>query len=711
MVALLLHAVISWNSEAHKLVARIAAKLMSKKAARFVKQHLPKWGSSSLPHAEAAMVQHASWADVVAGTAAYEWSARLHFVDTPFQACADYNEDRDCGRGSGQCIVTAIANYTQRAASVSLSQAERSEALKFLIHFVADAHSGLHVGFEADAGGNMIHLADPDLSLHEVWDSYLLKAFKENHGTASWVRLSSELLSQLRDTPEMLASMTVPMEVMSVSQAHTVAAFIASETATTVTCDLAYQDGHKWIPIHGHSLTEDYVVSRSMKAVDQLMRAGVRLSQLLNEIAGTFFLAENVAVSSVVPTRRLSNPFHALHVSFDPDEYVFDPLAAVEVGGDADLEAGDSDADLPVVTTISPKDKSKKRKATAPAAVRDTLLPRRLMEGVDVSSLVLTKVRGHFFITSRANLEAGGLEFGTTAAGSVGLQFAGSEFVTYFVLDDKVFAGAISVDLLEAVFAHLKGRTPAMAGGGTLVSRVTHEDLAVMPALRDILDGDTSISTAPFSSIAAFVRPKDVKASGETDEKRIRNILMKETRDLVVFMHGQVVVVSTLAPMVSASSTRWVLNVMRVGSWRLLVDARAIDELLPDAVGREIVRLVLKPHMHALKTRVIAGANPLVRILNDIERYLIEGESASTVLGLSVPCRRVNKIDRTGFISLDLVFRSKSDLANAASKAVRGILGGAATADNGIYAAMVAQDPSIAKDVKALEAVVSLLAR
>ena len=46
--------------------------------------------------------------------------------------------------------------FAQRAADESLSEERRTEALRFVVHFVADLHQPLHVGREEDRGGNRI---------------------------------------------------------------------------------------------------------------------------------------------------------------------------------------------------------------------------------------------------------------------------------------------------------------------------------------------------------------------------------------------------------------------------------------------------------------------------------------------------------------------------------------------------------------------------
>jgi S1/P1 Nuclease len=65
----------------------------------------------------------------------------LHFLDpkddSPPQTCG-YNPATDCS--DGECAVGAVHNYTTRVLDHSLSQEERSIAIKFLIHVIGDLH-------------------------------------------------------------------------------------------------------------------------------------------------------------------------------------------------------------------------------------------------------------------------------------------------------------------------------------------------------------------------------------------------------------------------------------------------------------------------------------------------------------------------------------------------------------------------------------------
>ncbi len=58
------------------------------------------------------------------------------------------------------------------------SQAEQLEALKYVVHLVADVHQPLHAGFADDRGGNTYQLQafGRGTNLHAVWDSQMLRS-------------------------------------------------------------------------------------------------------------------------------------------------------------------------------------------------------------------------------------------------------------------------------------------------------------------------------------------------------------------------------------------------------------------------------------------------------------------------------------------------------------------------------------------------------
>ena len=68
------------------------------------------------------------------------------------------------------------------------SDSVRAEALRFLIHFVADVHQPLHAEDHDDRGGNQVRvtIGRYRANLHRVWDSEVIAALgPDSQGSAS----------------------------------------------------------------------------------------------------------------------------------------------------------------------------------------------------------------------------------------------------------------------------------------------------------------------------------------------------------------------------------------------------------------------------------------------------------------------------------------------------------------------------------------------
>ncbi|KAI0716265.1 nuclease Le1 [Earliella scabrosa] len=169
----------AWGNLGHETVGFVAQQLLAPNAAAFVHSTLNATFNFSLGPA-------AIWADQVKNQAAFRWSANLHFVDaedSPLTGSCSVDEDRDCG--DGICILTAIANFTQRVVDGRLTAEHTQEALLFLGEFIGDIGQPLHV--EAlEAGGNGISAkcsGESSNNLHSSVDTGMVtKHIDQSHG-------------------------------------------------------------------------------------------------------------------------------------------------------------------------------------------------------------------------------------------------------------------------------------------------------------------------------------------------------------------------------------------------------------------------------------------------------------------------------------------------------------------------------------------------
>lgn len=114
----------------------------------------------------------ASWADDLRDSdpALYRKTAKMHYINMGEDGCV-YFPKTACK--SGECVIAALTQYSRVLANPRASRAERTEALKFVIHFAGDVYQPLHAGNGKDKGGNDIQLRynNEGTNLHRLWDS------------------------------------------------------------------------------------------------------------------------------------------------------------------------------------------------------------------------------------------------------------------------------------------------------------------------------------------------------------------------------------------------------------------------------------------------------------------------------------------------------------------------------------------------------------
>ncbi|KAK5100580.1 hypothetical protein LTS08_005331 [Lithohypha guttulata] len=113
----------------------------------------------------------------------FAYTAPWHYIDAldnPPHQCG-INITRDCL--SEGCVVSAIANHTDRVASPSLPLWQRGQSLRFMLHFFGDVHQPLHTE-NLSRGGNDIDITFDGAkhNLHSVWDTLIPKKIVEIAG-------------------------------------------------------------------------------------------------------------------------------------------------------------------------------------------------------------------------------------------------------------------------------------------------------------------------------------------------------------------------------------------------------------------------------------------------------------------------------------------------------------------------------------------------
>jgi hypothetical protein len=161
----------AWGSEGHHIAAEIAEQFLEPSTAHQVRELLATDNETTL-------AQASTWADEI--TPQRPETARWHYVNIPINppdgTPATYDPRRDCP--TGDCVVAKIGAFEAVLRDRSAAPRQRLEALKWLVHLVADVNQPLHASDNGDRGGNDVHVdfMGRRTNLHAVWDTGILAA-------------------------------------------------------------------------------------------------------------------------------------------------------------------------------------------------------------------------------------------------------------------------------------------------------------------------------------------------------------------------------------------------------------------------------------------------------------------------------------------------------------------------------------------------------
>jgi hypothetical protein len=166
----------AWGPQGHRTVGAIADRLLTPAAHSAVLQILQddrdKFGN---PSGRTTLEAVSVWADEVRGTAAER--PRWHYDDVPICGAADkgaYCPDAQCNTGQLKRLIGVLTDG-------HAPPRERDEALKWVVHLIADIHQPLHAADNADHGGNLVRVALEGVhtrgheNLHGAWDNDLVQ--------------------------------------------------------------------------------------------------------------------------------------------------------------------------------------------------------------------------------------------------------------------------------------------------------------------------------------------------------------------------------------------------------------------------------------------------------------------------------------------------------------------------------------------------------
>ncbi len=263
LVAILPFNVFGWGPKGHSIVADIAYSRLTQQTRENLRVILGE------DHLDAI----SSWPDEIKKQRdeSYNW----HFVDIPKDA-AGFDDARDCflpqdkhkdaATDHQNCAVDRIDYFKKVLADENVSQLQRLEALKWLVHFVGDLHQPLHA-IDTGRGGNDFKLpvfgspqcGDYPCNLHWSWDAMLLE-----HTGRNEPEYAAYLLKMIQD--EQLDKKPVGTPKDWANESHLIAREIVNH-----------------VP---EGIDESYFKSNIPIIDERLALAGLRLGAVLNEALG-----------------------------------------------------------------------------------------------------------------------------------------------------------------------------------------------------------------------------------------------------------------------------------------------------------------------------------------------------------------------------------------------------------------------------------------
>lgn len=237
----------AWGPKGHDVVAYVAENNLSKRALKRVEAILD--GKS--------MVYVANWLDNASHTPEYAYTKTWHYVNVE-PSEGSYSQSQLEPKGD---VVTAVNSIVERLKSGELTVEEERVELMMLIHLVGDMHCPMHAGHKSDRGGNgtQVKYFGKNKNLHSVWDSEIVESahrwsyseWQQNIDRAN--KKQQKMLTQ--GTPNDWIEETVLL-------AHDI-----YERSTI-----------------GGNLSYDYVAYYAPVIEQQLLKGGLRLAKLLEEI-------------------------------------------------------------------------------------------------------------------------------------------------------------------------------------------------------------------------------------------------------------------------------------------------------------------------------------------------------------------------------------------------------------------------------------------
>jgi hypothetical protein len=242
----------AWGMLGHRIVGEIASSYLTSNASKEIKKIL---GNETMAIAS-------NWADFIKSDTSYRYLNEWHYVDVE----KGLNSSRMTAvlqKDTAADAYTRLNFMIKQLKNKNLPQSQKRMYLRLLIHIVGDIHQPFHVSARGDKGGNDIKVlwfGQPS-NIHRVWDEQMIEG---------------QQLSYTEYT--MAINFTSPGQRRAWQKLPVTNWFFESYAIS--------EKLHEELKTPDQKLSYQYVFNHISTVNDQLLKGGVRLAALLNQIFG-----------------------------------------------------------------------------------------------------------------------------------------------------------------------------------------------------------------------------------------------------------------------------------------------------------------------------------------------------------------------------------------------------------------------------------------
>ncbi|AYL98258.1 S1/P1 nuclease [Mucilaginibacter celer] len=241
----------AWGTNGHRICGQIADSYLNAKARKAIKEIL---GDESIAITS-------NWADFIKSDPAYSYLYNWHFIN--LEKAYTYPELQAYLKADTITDAYTKVNFlTAELKKKATTKANKLLYLRMLIHIVEDLHQPLHTGHLSDKGGNDVKVVwfGKESNLHSVWDSELIDLQQLSY-TEYTTMINHTTLAQRTEWQKAPLSQWI-------YESNQMADKLYAETKT------------------GDKLSYKYNFAHIATLNQQLVKAGVRLAGLLNQVFG-----------------------------------------------------------------------------------------------------------------------------------------------------------------------------------------------------------------------------------------------------------------------------------------------------------------------------------------------------------------------------------------------------------------------------------------